>query len=75
MVVVDHGQGADDGLGGRLDLVLVQFGADEIADSFAAVGIAALGDEGVEGLEQLGINRDADAAKIAHGIPPKDQSS
>jgi len=62
MVVVDHGQRADDGLGGGFDLRLIQFGPDEVADSLAAVGIAALGDEIVKGFQEIGINRYTDAA-------------
>lgn len=69
VMVVDEGDGADDGgvLAGGL------FGdkaiTNEIAEGLGAIGVAEGGDEGVKADEEIGIECNADAAEDAHGHP------
>lgn len=65
-VVVDEGDGAYDrgiGRGGALGDETI---ADEIAEGFGAIGVAAAGDGAIELCEESGIEGDSDAAEFTH---------
>ena len=66
VVVVDQGQSTHDleirGLSGLLH----QFVPDEIAKRFGPICVAPAGNQVIELLKQVGINRDANPAKFAH---------
>jgi hypothetical protein len=66
VVVVDESDGADDDGIGRRGAFNDQLVADQIAERFRAVGIATVGDRAVEASEKIGIESDADSAKVAH---------
>ena len=65
-VVVDEGDGADDGGVGGGGTLGDEAVANEVAEGLRAVGVAAAGDGAVELLEEGGIECDADAAELTH---------
>ncbi len=66
VMIVYQGDGADHLAVWRLPGLFHQFVADEIAKGFGTVGVAALGDEGVEFLEKAGIDGDTNPAEASH---------
>jgi len=66
IVVVDEGDGANDGGVGGGGAFGDEAVANEIAEGFRAVGVAAAGDGAVELCEEGGIESDADAAELTH---------
>ena len=67
VMVIDEGDGADDGGVGGGGLVADEAVADEIAEGLRAVGVAAFLDGAVELVEEIGVDGDADAGELAHG--------
>ncbi len=67
VVVVDEGECADDRSGGRLTVLSDELIADQIAEGFGAVGVAAALDVTVEFLDEIGIDGHADAGDTLGG--------
>jgi ABC-type Co2+ transport system permease subunit len=66
VVVVDQGDGSDHVRLGRLPGFLDQFIADQVAEGFGAVGVAALVNQLIEFFQKLGIDGYANPAEAAH---------
>ena len=67
MMVIHQRDGADHARFGRLPGLFHELVADEIAKSLRPVRVAALIDQLVELVEELGIDGHANTAQIAHG--------
>ena len=66
MVIVDEGDGADDGGIGTRGPLRDQAVANQVAKGFGAVGVSEPGDEIIEAGEQIGVECDANSTENAH---------
>jgi len=66
VVIVNQRDGAHHAAIGGLGHLLDELVADQVAEGLGSTGIAALFDEAVEFVEEVGIDGDADAGEIAH---------
>ncbi len=67
MVIVDEGDGADNGSVGRRGAFSNEAVANEIAKGLRAIGITALCDGAIEAPQKVGVECNADSAEYAHG--------
>ncbi len=66
MMIVDKGDGTHNGSAWGFDGCINEPVADQIAESLGSICIALLCDKVVETLQQIGVNRDTNAAEEFH---------
>jgi len=70
MVIVDEGDGADDGGIGTRGPLRDQAVANQVAKGFGPVGVSKPGDELIEALEEIRIECNTNSTENAHGHFP-----
>src|SRR6202007_2429971 len=66
VMIVDQSNRTDDVGIGTLPHLFNQLVADQVAKSFRAIRVSARGDQVSEFLEEAGVDRHSDTAKLAH---------